>query len=325
MLRRIIAFLILIPALLTAAIWPDSIGNLPKTSTRPVAVSDRPVWDEYGFQEAETAEYKAGDEHFAATAWRFRDPTGAFAAFQWQCPAGAQPSTLGEISAQTDSTVWLVFGNYLFRLEGRKPSVEELAPLLSTLPLLDQSSLPPLTGYLPEENLIPNSRRFILGPVSLASFKPLIPPATAAFHYGAEAQIARYRSTAGEIELCLLSYPTPQIARERLTEFQKLPEAMVKRSGPLLAVILSPSDPNEAERILSKVRYQATIAWSEYVPTQRDNIGDLVITAFVMTGLLLLFAFISGLAFGGLRLLTKFVRGKERTDDAMIQLNLEDR
>ncbi len=316
----------MMPVLLTGSVWPDSIGSLPKVSTRPVALPDRPLWNEYGLQDGETAEYTAGGGgHFVATAWRFRDPTGAFAAFQWQCPADAQPSTLAEISAQTDTDVWLVFGNYLFRFEGWKPSVEELAPLLNAAPLLDQSSLPPLTGYLPEQNLIPNSRRFILGPVSLARFKPLISPATAAFHYGTEAQVARYTSPAGEIELCLLSYPTPQIARERLAEFQKLPGAMVKRSGPLLAVIFSPPDPNEAERILSKVQYQATIAWSEYVPTQRDNIGDLVITAFVLTGLLLLFALISGLAFGGVRFLTRVVRGADRTDDPMIRLHLEDR
>jgi len=321
MLRYLIAFLSLVPTLL-AAVWPDAIGNVPQTSKRPVSVSDRPLWDEYGFQEAETAEYGARPDHFVATAWRFRDPTGAFAAFQWQCPQDAQPSSLSKIAAQTSAGVWFVFGNYLFRFEGWKPSVEELAPMWNTLPLLDQSPLPALTGYLPKENLVPNSQRFIIGPVSLARFKPLIPPATAAFHFGTEAQTARYKAPAGEIELCLLSYPTPQIARARLEEFRKLPQAMAKRSGPLLAVIFSPSDANEAERILSKVQYQAAITWNEYVPTQRDNIGNLVTTAFVLTGLLLLFAFVSGLAFGGVRLLSRLARGKDRPEEPMIRLNL---
>ena len=65
---------------------------------------------------------------------------------------------------------------------------------------------------------------------------------------------------------------------------------MVKRSGPLVAVIVSPPDPDAAERLLGQVRYQAEVTRDEYVPTRRDNIGNLVINVFILIGLLLSFA-----------------------------------
>jgi len=48
-----------------------------------------------------------------------------------------------------------------------------------------------------------------------------------------------------------------------------------------------------------QVRYQAQVTLDEYVPTRRDNIGDLVINAFVLIGILLAFAIVSGFALGG--------------------------
>ena len=63
-----------------------------------------------------------------------------------------------------------------------------------------------------------------LGPVSLAKFEPRVSADLAGFNKGAEAQLARYKTEAGEAKLLLLSYPTPQIAGERFREFAKRPE-----------------------------------------------------------------------------------------------------
>ena len=41
---------------------------------------------------------------------------------------------------------------------------------------------------------------------------------------------------------------------QRVLEFQKLPDAVAKRSGPLVAVVLAPKDPDYAENLLSQVR-----------------------------------------------------------------------
>src|ERR1022692_149884 len=111
---------------------------------------------------------------------------------------------------------------------------------------------------------------------------------------------------------------------QRIGEFQNLTCALAKRSGPLVAMVLAPPDPDYAEKLLSQVRYQAEVTLDEYVPSRRDNIGDLVINAFVLIGILLAFAVISGLALGGYRALRRHSRHGEEAD-AMISLHLSER
>src|SRR5262249_33510810 len=130
-------------------------------------------------------------------------------------------------------------------------------------------------------------------------------------------------SAGGDLTLAIFSYPTPSIARDRHAEMQKLPGALAKRTGPLVAVVLSPPNAEDAERVLSQVRYQAAISWDERVPTRRDNIGDLIINAFLLIGILLAFSLVAGLAFGGFRLLRRGVAGAE--PEAMTTLHLSDR
>jgi hypothetical protein len=308
-----------------AAIWPERFGAFTRAAVKPAAVADRAVWEEYGLQEAEQAEYTSGARPFTAVAYRLKDSTGALAAFQWQRPAGAAPSSIAPLAAETQNTVVFTFHNYLFRLEGRKPEAAELNPILNQLPRLDQAPPPALPGYLPAAGLAPNSERYVLGPVSLEKFEPRVPPSVAAFHLGTEAQLARFKTRDGEVSLAIFSYPTPNLARERAVEFSKLPGAMVKRTGPLLAVVLAPPNADEAERLLSKVRYQATISWSEYVPTARDNIGDLLLNIFRLTGVLLVFCAGAGLAFGGIRLFAQRYLKRWIGDEPMIRLHLEDR
>ncbi|MGB9605771.1 MAG: DUF6599 family protein, partial [Bryobacteraceae bacterium] len=295
MLRRLSGALILLlvgwslPLPGQSTLWPDQFGRFEKVGSKPVVLTDQAVWDEYGFQQAEEADYLSGGERFRARAYRLKDPTGALAAFQWLRPAKSQPSKLGSLAAETADGAVLAYGNYVFDFRGYKPQVPELEALFERLPRLDQSATPTLPGYLPAGNLIANSERYVVGPESLAKFAPGIPPSMAAFHLGAEAQIGRYRCPKGEMRLAIFSYPTPQLARERAEAFRGLAGAMVKRAGPLVAVVLSPPDPDAAERLLAAVRYEASVSLSQYVPTRRDLWWDLILNIFLLIGLLLLF------------------------------------
>ncbi len=309
----------------SGAIWPEQLGPFARGGAKAVAPGDRGVWEEYGLLESEQADYKGEGKTFTAVASRFKDPTGAMAAFQWQRPAGAVPSKVGDLAVETSGVLVLAFHNYLLRFEGWKPDGAALIPLLETLPQLDQGALPTLPGYIPPAGRVANSERYILGPESLAHFEKRIPPSVAAFHTGAEGQFTRYATKAGEITLGVFSYPTPNMARDREAAFSKIDGAMVKRSGPLVAVILPPADPDEAERLIAKVQYQATITWSEQMPTPRDNIGSMILTIVTLIGLLLLFCLGAGLAFGGFRVVARrYFRGWAG-DENMILLNLEDR
>ena len=311
------------PAL--AAIWPEQLGTFTRGPAGPAPVAEEAVWDEYGLQESEQASYTSASRKFTATAYRMKDPTGALAAFQWQRPAAATKSIVASLAAETPTGVVFAYHNYLFRLEGYKPSSEELAPLLNGLARLDQGSLPALAGYLPKEGLSLNSERYILGPVSLEKFEPRISPSVAAFHLGTEAQLGKFTMQGGEMTLAVLSYPTPNLARERTAEFSQIPKAVVKRSGPLVAVIVAPPNADDAERLLAKVQYQASITWNERTPTARDNIGNLILNIFNLTGLLLLFCAGAGLAFGGIKYFSRRLMRRWVGDDPMILLHLEDR
>jgi hypothetical protein len=302
-----------------AAVWPDQIADFKKESSAIPALRDRALWDEYGLDQAEQARYSAGAaRQFTGTAYRLQDPTCALAAFAGNRLVDAKPSKkLTEAAAETKDGVLFVFGNYLIRFEGWKPQLSEITPFLQHLPKLDQSPLPHI--YLPSRGLAPNSERYILGPVGLDRFENGVPPAVAAFSMGAEGQVGQYDTSAGRMQLAVFAYPTPQIARQRLEAFQKLTGAMAKRAGPLVAVVLSPADQNAAEKLLSSVRYKATIVVDERMPTRRDNVGDLMVNIFILVGIILAIIIPAGILVGVFRRL-----GWGTSGDPMTILHLED-
>src|ERR1035437_5454688 len=228
--------------LLTAAIFPDKIGSFERGAPGSLTMPDRALFDEFGLEATEQAAYKSEGKHFTATAWRFKDSTGAMAFFQAHRPSGATPAPLAKLSVATSDGSIYAYGNYVFQFTGAVPLQADLQPVYAGLPKLEQSPLPALISFLPSTNLIPNTERYVLGPVSLERFEPRIAPSIAAFHLGAEGQLAKYKSPNGQLSLAIFYYPTPNMARERLEEFHKIPGAMVKRVGPLVAVTIAPTD-----------------------------------------------------------------------------------
>jgi hypothetical protein len=318
---RLLAAALLLPVLGMATTWPDAIGAYHRTSDSQPATADAAVWKEYGLKAAESAAYENGKAHFSATLWRLQDSTAALAAFDWQRPAGSQPSGVAALAAESSDKLMLAYGNYLLLFDGYKPSPEELQVVRNELRNVDSSSLPALRGYLPSTGLVVGSERYILGPASLARFAPGIPPSTAGFHVSAEAVSGRYQAGKSAMDLTIFDYPTPQIAMQKVEEFAKLPGAMARRTGPMVAVVLSPTDPDAAERLISLVRYQPEIILNERVSTKKDNIGDLVINAFILCGLIGGICIGAGIAMGGYRYLVRRFR-KGPDPDAMITLNL---
>lgn len=312
---------LLVPGLCLAAIWPESIGPFHRTSASPASPADRPLWDEYGLKESETATYENGPTRFTGTAYRLQDTTGSLAAFDWQRPAKSTPSKIANLAAETADSLLVVHGSYLLWFEGYKPATAELAGVTQSLLNVDTTSLPVLPSYLPLQDRVANSERYVVGPTGLQKFNSGIPPSVAGFHFGAEAQLGIFHSPKGELTLAIFNYPTPQIAMQKVGDFEKLPGAVAKRTGPMVAVVLSPPDPDFAERLLSGIRYQAEVTRDEYVPTRRDNIGNLLLNAFILIGILLAFSVVSGLALGGFRaLMRRGRRGEE--GDAVISLHL---
>jgi hypothetical protein len=320
-MMRLFVLGFLVPVLGLAAILPETIGPYHRTSTSEAAVADRTLWNEYGLKGSETANFENGDQKFTATAYRLQDSTAALGAFDWQQPAKSTPSKAASRAVETADSLMLVHGNYLLFFAGHKPDVGELDTVTQALRNVDTTSLPVLPSYLPTRDLVPNSERYVIGPEGLQKFASGIPPSVAAFHFGAEAQVGVFHSPKGDITLSIFNYPTPQMAIQQVAEFQKLPGAVAKRSGPLVALVLAPPDPDFAEKLLAGVRYQAEVTRDEYVPTRRDNVGNLLLNAFILIGILLAFSLVSGFAVGGFRAFMHRGRKGEEAD-AMITLHL---
>jgi hypothetical protein len=305
------------------ALLPDTIGAWKRGDPTPTAAPDAKVWKEYGLQDAETAPYADGPTQFSITAYRFADATGAMAAFDDIRPADARPVVLMGLSAEAGADEFVAAGNYLLIFKGYRIKPEELSHILATVPNYEHSPLPSLPGYMPP-GALPNSERYIVGPDSLARFAPSIPPSTAAFHFSAEGDLATYQSKGKKTILVVFSYPTMEMARNRYQHFQEIPGAVAKRTGPLVAVALNSASPDDAERLLSQVKYHASITIPEHVPTAKDNpvnlFWNIMILCFVLAGFMVL----SGLLVGGIRVL--FRRGGASGDgDNMISLHLSGR
>ncbi|MDP8980247.1 MAG: hypothetical protein M3O35_06625 [Acidobacteriota bacterium] len=303
--RTFLALFIAAGVLASAAIFPSQIGPAQRVSAQPATLdpADRPLWDEFGLLESEQADY--GD--FTATAWRFRDSTGAFAASEWLRKSQV-----------------IAAGNYLLRFEGKPPARQVIDAL--RFPGQSFAALPVVRGYLPSQGLIPNSERYILGPASLQRFEPALPAQAAAFQFGAEAQTGRYRSKTGDLDLAIFSYPTPGMARQQAAEFQKLPGTVVKRTGPLVAVVTGVQDPSAAQKLLANLQYEANGSWSVPIPLiiRPQTAGQIVMGAITLAGIIIAFCFLSGLVFG----VTKLLRHRYGPSDAggaMILLHLREK
>jgi hypothetical protein len=321
-----VVVLLCLTGLAQAAIFPDQIGDYQKSAPKTVAVPDKALYDEYGMEATEQAQYAAPEKRFLATAWRFQDSTGAMAFFQAHRPAGATPNKLSQLSVATSDGVIFAYGNYLFQVTGDLPGKDDLQRLYAQLPRLEQSPLPSLIGFLPAEGLIPNSERYVVGPVSLERFEPRIAPSVAAFHLGAEAQLGRYQTPKGPLTLAIFNYPTPSMARERYEDFQKIPGAVAKRSGPLVAVVIQPADSDAAEKILSQVKYEANLVWNEKVPgNPARQLGSIFLNVFALSGVVGALGLAAGIGFGAFRVGLRKLGLKSAQPEAMITLHLGDK
>ncbi len=319
---------LLIPALAAAALLPPRLGDFHQTATDSPAPPDRAVFEEYGLDAAERSVYAAGDRRLEITLWRAKDATGGFGIFQWLRPANSTPVDRGDRGVEAGDTTLFQWGNYVLQLRGAKPEEEHLEAMLTILPRFQHSPAPPVARHLPGENRVPNSERFVQGPVALERIAGLIPPSVAAFHFGAEAQLAEYTAAGGALKMILFTYPTPQIARAQLEQFQQLPGLLAKRSGPLIAAVIQPFSPDEAQRLLAHVRYEATLTWSQRRDRPDDDVGGFLAGVFLLCFLLIGFMVVAGIGLGGVRvLLRRFFPSRfgPEVEQGFVSLHLTDR
>jgi hypothetical protein len=318
--------------------WQKSAASV-KTSTDPSSASqtDAVVLKEYEFSDAELATYVRDDRKMEVKAARFNNASGAYGAFTFYMQPQMRTEQIPDLGVSNNTRVLFYRGNLLLDVSLDRVtamSAADLRALSDALPRLhgDLSALSSLPYNLPKQSYMPHTAHFVTGPAALERLGVPVPAALVDFSKKAEVMFAKYRSSIGEANLMIIGYPTPQIAMERLRAFQSaaLPGGpfYFRRSYSWLVIVNGDVPANEAQSLLASVNYDANVTWNQATkPNPRDDVGNAIVTIFVLIGILMLSALIMGFAFGGIRILVKkFFPNKvfdrpERME--IIQLNLK--
>jgi hypothetical protein len=310
------------------------ISSSAQTSADP-AVADpanAALLKEYGFTGFESATYTRDDGRKATVkAARFTDTSGAYGAFSYYKVPPMITETIGDQGASLNERVLFYRGNILVDAVFSKlsaMSAAELRELANALPLPagETRNPPALPAYLPKAGYVKDTAKYVVGPVGLEKIGAPLPSQLVDFGVGAEVVLGEYDSPGGKETLMLISYPTPQIAAERLRRIdatqqpdtQSQPRggsplsdsgsAFSKRSGPIVVVATGSLSKSEAQALLAKVNYDADVTWNENTFfNKKDNVASLLVNIIILCGILIGFAAVVGVAFGGLRILIQRV------------------
>ena len=289
-------------------------------SQTPSSVGNN-VLAEYGFVAGEQCEYTRASEKLGVQVYRMKDPSGAYGLYSYMRTADLLHGGLTEHSALGPSRALALDGNLLLDIRGTDlPKKEkDLKALVADVKLhAEEGPLPSLPDEMPSQGMVEKSDHYLLGPATLYQFVPVATNDWLGFSQGAEAESARYSAEGHELTLLLVDFPTPQTAAKKLAELQKLyhvnavnPDPgssplFAKRSMTLLAIVYGARRQAEADALLKQVESGAEITWNE--PTfqfKEPPITAMIAGTIVGAGVICMFAIISGIAFGGIRLVVK--------------------
>ena len=302
-----------------------------QTSTDP-AIADSTnaiVLKEYRFSDLASGTYTRDDGRtLKIRAARFADASGAFGAYTFYLNSSMTKEQIGDQGASLGNRVLFYRGHVLIDAQFSQESPmsgAELRELAGTLPRPEGSTgnLPSFIQFLPRQNYISNTQKYVMGPVALAEQAPPVGAGLVDFGSSAEVTIARYNTPSGEATLMLISYPTPQLAAEHLRKIdgahqlsQQQPAGISiiqgsgtffdKRTGPIVAVATGGISDSDAKALLSKVNYEASVTWN--TPTDSAQVHDLymlILNIVILCAILAGLAIVAGVAFGGVRILVK--------------------
>jgi hypothetical protein len=331
-------------------VFPDRIGRWSASSPavkEKFSESDAALYAEAGLVDSFGRQYSNGAQSLVLSITAFRDPTGAYQAFTSRRFHEMSGATLTETSAVQDDRAMLLVGNLLVSVHGLTPdtAAADLREIAAGLrPRADNTPFPPIRTYLPVKDRVAGSDLYAAGPVAFRSamdslgqseYAPLAEEVYSPSE--TEAIVARYHTAAGDGVLLLIEYPNQQFAEQQLHHLKvalaqklKKSDVAVERKASLLSIVLGPPNPAFAATLRKEVNYETNITWNEPVFTATDPpIISTIAEIFVGTGFLLLAAVVLGVAFGGVRIVTKALfPGKvfDRPEQIeILQLRLSDR
>jgi hypothetical protein len=286
------------------------IAEVTKASTSDALMK------EAGLVGASYRTYSKGDDKAYLTLYTFHDSTGAFEGLNVlrNHLVKAEPGPLG-----TSATIYR--SNQILSIESAakiddafKTEAAKWAQSVS-----DGVAAPPIAGYLPTDNREAVSDLYAVGPVGFQGALASLGRTDAAslteklgFESHAEAMLAKFKTAKDEATLLLIDYPTPQLAELHLRHLQraladaKLMTSSIERKGSLLSIVLAPTSAEFAEKLRAGVTYETQVTWNEASQAATDPpILSTVAKIFIATGVFMVVTVVIGIAFGGVRIITK--------------------
>jgi hypothetical protein len=289
---------------------PDKIGGWTATGQSQIAKPDgapQPILNESGYAGGQIRTYQSADKQAVLTLSRFHDSSGAYEAF-----------TYLRANESPNSTV-MAKGNLVLTISGPISAEDRKVFEAWTDAASDHVASPPIAEYLPTQGGSAAGARYALGPQSfrqaareLGHAESIALADEAGFESHAEAMLAKFKNAKDEATLLLIEYPTPQLAELHLRHLQraladaKLTTSSIERKGSLLSIVLGPSSAEYAEKLRGSVNYDTSVTWNEPSSTATDppimsTLVKIIIATFVFMGVTL----VLGIAFGGVRVITK--------------------
>jgi hypothetical protein len=282
--------------------------------------ADEALWREYGLVHSETTQRG----HLTITKYQMKDQTGAIAAWEWLRSAKAAGCNLASFCTQDTHQTVVADDNDVVVFKGGVPTQADVDAVFQSFPNRRESSLPAILTFLPHQDRVPNSARYVLGSASLRAFAPELASAKPGFDHGVEAQVASYRigNSSTAVRFAIFYYPTPEMARLHLPVFQSIPGVRAKRSGVLLGVVFGPGAEAQADAMLNRVQYEAKITWNDVPPPGPIKpMFQLLLNILYLSALLSAICFLAGLMYGGMRIYRRRY-GTLEADEAMTTLHL---
>lgn len=298
--------------------WPAKIGEW--TASSPAGkvssfTSDpvfAPIVKESGFVGGTSRSYTAANQTVQITLYTFHDSSGAYEAYTAMEALDGQPKTGSTLIARGNQVLWIRGTSALSSNAVKAAEVWEQS-------ISDGVASPPVATYLPDKGKELATELYALGPAAFRAAVAALARAEAAalvdvagFDSHAEAMFAKYKSGKDEATLLLIEYPTPQLAELHLRHLQralrdaKLSTSSIERKGSLLSIVLAPTSAEYAEKLRGAVNYETEVTWNEPSTTATDPpITSTLVKIIIATMVLMGMAFVLGIAFGGVRVITK--------------------
>lgn len=299
-------------------------------STDPAAAdpTNAAILEEYRFTDVASSTYTRDDGRtLKVRAARFADASGAFGAYTFYLQPSMNKEQIGDQGASSGQRVLFYRGDVLVDAQFSKENVmsgAELRELAGALPRPNgnAANLPTFIEFMPRRGYVANTQKYVMGSVALNALSPPVSADLVDFNASSEVSIGQYDTPSGEATLMLISYPTPQLAAEHLrridaahhlsqpaegiSSVENAGSFYDKRTGPIVAIVSGSIADSDAKSLLGMVNYEASVTWN--TPTENTQVRDLymlilniVILCAIVGGL----AIIAGVAFGGIRILTK--------------------